>query len=209
MDYDKIKQEAKDALSGHWTEAVVAYMVIGAISLFVRIIPLIGSIGALLLSGALAVGFSRFCLNIIRSHEAKVEDAFWGFKQYERSLGASLLVLLYVFLWALLLIIPGIIKAISYSQVYFILADDENVRISEALKRSEQMMDGYKVDLIVLHLTFIGWAILCVFTCFIGFLWLGPWIQVSLAKFYLEVKSDWETRMGIYPSQSTDDVINA
>ena len=208
MDYDKIKQEARNALEGHWTEAVVAYIVVGAISLCVQIIPRIGGLVVLFLSGALSVGFSRFCLNIIRSHEAKIEDVFWGFKQYARSLGASLLALLYIFLWMLLLIIPGIIKAFSYSQIHFILADDENVGIEEALKRSEKMMDGYKMDLFVLQLSFIGWAILCLFTCFIGSLWLGPWVEVSQANFYLEVKSKWEAGMGIYPNQNAGDEIS-
>jgi uncharacterized membrane protein len=91
-------------------------------------------------------------------------------------------------LWALLLIVPGIVAAISYSMTFFILAEDSSLTPMEAINKSKQMMDGYKLKYFYLCLKFIGWALLCCLTLGIGFLWLIPYIQVSTAKFYDELK---------------------
>jgi uncharacterized membrane protein len=82
--------------------------------------PKIGGLITLLTSGALAVGYAKFGLNIAQNQEAKLDDLFWGFKQFGRSLGAMLLVGVFVILWTLALIIPGIIAAYSYSMVSYI-----------------------------------------------------------------------------------------
>ena len=96
----------------------------------------------------------------------------------------------FVFLWALLLIIPGIIAAIAYSQTFYILAEDDTIGSMDALRKSKEMMIGYKWKYFCLGLRFIGWALLCVLTLGIGFLWLSPYIQVSYAKFYEDLKTN-------------------
>jgi uncharacterized membrane protein len=62
------------------------------------------------------------------------------------------------------------------------------------LATSKKMMDGYKADLFFLQLSFIGWYLLCLLTVGIGYLWLMPWVHVSTAKFYLQVKADWDAK---------------
>jgi uncharacterized membrane protein len=193
MDNSKIKNEAKDALEGRWGVAVLACLIF-LLASGLQVIPKIGGIFALLLSGPLMVGFSRFSLNIAEGREAKPDDIFYGFKQYGRSLGAMMLMYLYIFLWALLLIIPGIIAALGYAMVPFLLADNESIGIEDALATSKKMMDGYKADLFFLQLSFIGWYLLCLLTVGIGYLWLMPWVHVSTAKFYLQVKADWDAK---------------
>lgn len=104
-------------------------------------------------------------------------------------MGAYWLMILFVVLWSLLLIIPGIIAAFSYAMVFFIIADDSSIGVSEALKKSKVMMKGYKWKYFCLSWRFLGWAILSVLSCGIGFLWLFPYMQISFAKFYEDLKA--------------------
>ena len=195
MDNSRLKTQAKTALEGRWGLAVGTYFVYLLITT-PQSVPKVGVVFALLLSGAMSVGFSRFGLNVAENADPQLNDLFFGFKQYGRSWVTMFLTGIYVILWALLLIIPGIIAAYSYSQVSFILADDENIGAEAAMAKSKQMMDGYKMDLFILHLSFIGWFLLCILTLGIGFLWLGPWAHVTMANFYLEVKANWEYKYG-------------
>ena len=98
--------------------------------------------------------------------------------------------LLFTFLWTLLLIIPGIIAVLSYSMTFYILADDNSIGAMEAIDKSKKMMDGYKWKYFCLGLRFIGWSLLCILTLGIGFLWLLPYMQVSVVKFYDDIKEN-------------------
>lgn len=95
---------------------------------------------------------------------------------------------LYVFLWSILLIIPGIIAAISYSQTFFILVDKKKISGVEALQQSKEMMQGNKWRFFCLCLRFTGWFIISILTFGIGFLWLIPYMHVSFANFYDDIK---------------------
>ena len=98
--------------------------------------------------------------------------------------------ILFIFLWMLLLIIPGIIASIAYSQTFYILAEDDTIGSMDALRKSKEMMNGYKWKYFCLVLRFVGWFLLCILTFGIGFLWLSPYIQVSYAKFYEDLKTN-------------------
>ena len=95
-------------------------------------------------------------------------------------------------LWSLLLIIPGIVAAYRYSMAFYILNDNPEMSAKAALDESKRMMAGYKGKLFCLQLSFIGWGFLCLFTLGIGYLWLTPYIQTSMAYFYQNLK---EARM--------------
>jgi uncharacterized membrane protein len=97
----------------------------------------------------------------------------------------------FILLWMLLLIIPGIIAALSYSMTFYIIADDETMDAMEAIDKSKAMMDGYKWKYFCLALRFVGWALLCILTLGIGFFWLMPYMQVTNAKFYEDVKANY------------------
>ena len=101
---------------------------------------------------------------------------------------------LFTFLWALLLIVPGIIKSFSYAMTPFILIDNPELTANEAIDRSRAMMRGHKFDLFWLLLSFIGWFILCMLTLGIGFFWLIPYTYTSVAGFYKDVKAEYESR---------------
>ena len=96
--------------------------------------------------------------------------------------------MLKVFLWSLLLVVPGIIKGYAYSQAFYLLNDNKKLGYKEALEESEKMMDGHKWELFVLQLSFIGWSLLAVLTCGIGFLWLTPYMNTTLANYYEDLK---------------------
>ncbi|MPN61797.1 hypothetical protein SDC9_209541 [bioreactor metagenome] len=91
---------------------------------------------------------------------------------------------IFVILWSLLLIVPGIIAAIRYSMCFYILADNPDIGIMEALNESKRMMRGNKWKYFCLNLSFIGWGLLCICTVGIGFLWLTPYVETSVIAFY-------------------------
>lgn len=188
-----LMQMARTSLEGKWGLAVLGFFYMLAVSigasLLSEIDPLL-EIVSLILAGPIGLGAAIFSLRISRGQEAKSNDIFEGFNNFKTSLGAYLLMILFIILWALLLIIPGIIAAFSYSMTFFIIADDPSIAPMEAIDKSKAMMKGNKWKYFVLNLRFLGWAILSVLTFGIGFLWLIPYIQVTIAKFYDDIKQD-------------------
>jgi uncharacterized membrane protein len=126
-------------------------------------------------------------LALSRGQEARLPQIFEGFQKFGVALGAYLLMMLFVFLWALLLIIPGIIAAYAYSQTFYIIAEEPGIGPLQAIRKSKEMMRGNKGKLFCLNLRFIGWALLCLLTLGIGFLLLAPYMMISFAKFYDDV----------------------
>lgn len=97
-----------------------------------------------------------------------------------------------VFLYYLLLIVPGIIKTISYSLVPYILVDDPNMSSGDVLDLSAKMMNGHKMDYFKLGLSFIGWHLLAALTLGILEIWIAPYQATAMTKFLSEVKSEYE-----------------
>ena len=96
---------------------------------------------------------------------------------------------MYTFLWSLLLIVPGIIAALRYAMTPFIMAEHPELTASEGIQRSKELMEGHKMDLFILELTFLGWDILCALTLNIGNLALNPYKNAALAVFYRNITS--------------------
>jgi uncharacterized membrane protein len=187
-----LMQRARASLSGKWGLAVGTFFVYMLIVILVSKIPKVGGLATLLITGPLVLGMTIFSLSLSRNTGAKFEQMFEGFKKFGTALATYLLMLIFIILWSILLIVPGIIAALSYSQTFFILADDGSVGGREAIRRSKKMMDGYKWKYFCLQLRFLGWALLSILTLGIGFLWLLPYIQVSQAKFYDDLNSSPE-----------------
>ncbi|MDB5257858.1 MAG: hypothetical protein JWM14_2553 [Chitinophagaceae bacterium] len=188
--YETLKQNALDSLKGNWGLAIGAIVVHFLVVIPLQVIPFVGSILGLVIGGPFAVGAATFNLNLSKNNNPKIADIFSGFNNFVPALATYLLMLLYVFLWALLLVIPGIIAAFSYSQVFFILSEEPHLSASEVLKKSKQMMDGHKARYFVLGLTFFGWFLLCLLTVGIGFLWLIPYYQLTMTKFYENLRGE-------------------
>ncbi len=189
---------ARASLSNRWGGAVIMTLVYEAIMFVVSCLDFVnkdlhlGAIAVLLLL-PMAYGFMvAFLDNIRENKEYKVGQIFVGFNDYTRILGTLLLKSLYTFLWYLLLIIPGVIKQYSYAMTDYILRDHPELKNNAAIERSMAMMKGHKFDLFYLHLTFIGWALLCIVTLGIGLLWLYPYMLSAQAHFYEERKAEFE-----------------
>jgi uncharacterized membrane protein len=148
----------------------------------------IGGMASLILGGPFALSLAIFFLTLTRGGNAGMELLFAGFRNFGNALAAYILIGIFVFLWALLLIIPGIIAALAYSQTYYLLAEDKGLGPLEAMRKSKEMMRGHKGRLFCLGLGFIGWILLCLLTCGIGFLWLGPYMATSFARFYDDLR---------------------
>lgn len=149
-------------------------------------------LGLILLTLPLGYGYAVSFLNHRRGTRTDIDQLFAGYKQFGRIFVAQLLNNIYCFLWSLLLIIPGIVKWFSYALMPYILADNPEMSGEQAICRSMAMMQGNKFRLFLLWLSFIGWAILAILTCGIGFLWLSPYVSATMAAFYEDVKADFE-----------------
>lgn len=141
----------------------------------------------LLLAGPLAYGV----INVIKTNYdgicPEVEMLFSGFKYFAKLLILNLLITVYVFLWTLLLIVPGIIKAYSYSMAYYVFFDNPNLSAKECLKRSEEMTKGYKMELFKLQFSYIGWILLSILTLGILMYWVEPKMKTAEYEYYLIV----------------------
>lgn len=146
----------------------------------------------------LQVGFINAFRKLLVKLDTNIIGNTFDFSNYWRKVGGMVWMSLLTFFWSLLFIIPGIVKAFSYAMTPFILDEYPELTPVEAIHRSRMMMKGHKFDLFWLYLSFIGWAILCLFTCGIGFLWLAPYVQTAEAAFYEEVKAEYDINGGLY-----------
>ena len=154
---------------------------------------LISSIVLLLvfyLSASIQVGISLFCLDIYNGKGINFSTLFGSFSTL-KPLAITILLTLIIGVGFILLIIPGIILGLMYSQAYYILAEEPNIAVLEALKKSEKMMKGKKMQLFMLTLRAMLYFILGVFTLFIWWIWLVPRYSVAFAGFYEELKKDF------------------
>lgn len=190
----ELRAAARESLSGNWTYPVLATLIYLAISITCNFIPYVSFLIAIFFIKPLAYGLAITMLKFFRGEkEYVVENMFSIFSDYPRILGTILLQFVYIFLWSLLLLIPGLIKMYSYAMTYYILHDNPEIGAEEAICRSMKMMDGHKWRLFCLHLSFIGWWLLCILTLGIGTLWLAPYSQNSTAAFYEDLKNQFDS----------------
>ena len=182
----ELRAEARVALTDKWVMGAVTTIVFGAVSGAASYIPVVGTI---LVALPMMYGYSIVMLSVMRGGEMNIGGLFDGFNDFGRIVGTKLLQAIYTFLWTLLLVIPGIIKNYSYAMTDFILKDQPELANNAAIEKSMAMMDGNKMKLFLLDLSFIGWAILCLFTFGIGFLFLQPYVQSAHAAFYEDLKA--------------------
>ncbi|MFA6257370.1 MAG: DUF975 family protein [Candidatus Paceibacterota bacterium] len=182
-----LMKQARETLSDKWGLAVGITTIYMVITIVVGSPKDIGPVLQAIIEGPLQFGLAIFSLSLVRGKGVSISQLFEGFNDFIRILVAYLLMGLFVLLWALLLIVPGIIAALAYSQTFFILVDDKSISARDALRKSKSMMYGHKKKLFYLGLRFFGWFLLGVLSLGIGFLWILPYFYVTMAKFYEEV----------------------
>ena len=188
-DNKELMRRARESLSGKWGVCIGASFIFQAIMSVVQFIPGLGNFAGLIISGPFALGMAILFLSVARKNQTTIGQIFEGFNNFVTALVANLLMALFIILWSLLLVIPGIIATYSYAMTFFIIADNPGIKASEAIKRSKAMMMGRKWKLFCLLFRFFGWALLCILTCGIGFFWLVPYMQTSIAHFYEDAKA--------------------
>lgn len=163
----------------------------------------VGAVAVLLLSGPLMLGFTMVCLAVSRRQGASLPKLFEGFSRFGDSLVLFLLMDIFIFLWSLLLVIPGIIKMYSYSMSWFVLHDRPDLTGNEARKRSMYLMRGHKWRLFCLDFSFLGWYLLSALTLGILAFWVTPYHMTARAEFYQELLGEEQkTQQQITNSQA-------
>ena len=157
------------------------------------------SLAALILGGVVELGYARFLLKQHDRRELQFSDLFSQFDRFGTGFAQKFLRILFTTLWALLFVIPGIVKSLSYAMTPFILEEHPEMTASEAIKASMKLMDGHKMDLFILGLTFIGWQILACLTMGIGFLFLNPYMNAAYAAFYRDISRRQEAGSYVPP----------
>jgi uncharacterized membrane protein len=161
---------------------VLAGAIVGVVLVGIAVL-----IGWIILSSVVYTGYCRFNLQLIDREEASINTMFSYFPHWKTVTIAHLLQGLYIFLWSLLFVIPGIVASFSYAMTGYILAEHPELSASEAIERSKEMMEGNRWRLFCLEISFLGWGLLAALTLGIGNLWLRPYVQASYAAFYREV----------------------
>ena len=191
MDRISIKTRAKEQIKNKIFQLLAIYLVIIAASCLISIIfGVFASIVSIIISGPIMLSLVTVYLGIVKkSRTPDVEDIIIGFKdnQFGRSLITYLRYKIFTLLWTLLLIIPGIIKSISYSQMFYLIAEDKKLEPGEAQKKSMEMMEGHKADYFVLILSFIPWFLLCVITFGLAAIYVVPYYQATMAEFHVRL----------------------
>ncbi|MDB4867577.1 MAG: rane protein [Cohnella sp.] len=189
----EIRARARESLQGMWGRSAGQYLLftlifsvpLGLISIWNRYV---GQIVDLLVSGVLSYGLYSYFLSVARGQKPSFSVFFGGFNRYVSVFLLYLLTAIFTALWSILLIVPGIIAMIRYSQAYYILHDHPDISPLEAIRRSKAMMAGHKWQLFVLALSFIGWILLVMITVGIAILWVNPYLMTAFAHFHQELK---------------------
>ena len=215
----ELRAQARERLEGQWGTFVLMTFLMLVIQTILQIPGYIGSLLEILspenvlaslsfsnisnILSLLALPLSwGLTVSLLRNHREEsvdLENLFDGFRggRYTRVFCALFLVNLFTFLWALLLIIPGIIKAFSYALTPYIIMDEPELTARQAITRSCEIMEGRRWKLFCLSLSFIGWGILSLLTFGIGFLWLVPYMNASVAAFYEDARAEYEAENSI------------
>ncbi len=177
-----IRKIARDALRGHWKEVFIGVLIYSVLTDYISaildfIFPMyrtieiygqqltinqsfVGSLYTTVLVGAFAYGLALFMLTFFRTKKTNNTLLFEGFSMPVKTIGLQIVIVIRVFLWTLLFIVPGIIATFRYSMAFYILADHPEYSINQCIEESKARMNGNKGALFVLYLSFIGWSIL-------------------------------------------------
>ena len=215
----ELKENAKNSLKGKWGQAILVLIIFGIISAIVSSIGLMGKgvnlndpqvveaildgtysiispaqiISALLtilVTSFFTLGSVSFYMKVSRNEEVTYKELFSKTNLWLLYIGVSIMTSIFVGLWSLLLVIPGIIATYKYSMVNYIMVDNPDIGVFEAIRKSKEMMYGHKLDYFILQLSFIGWAILAVFPFGILMLYVAPYMNVTCANFYYSIKDE-------------------
>ena len=191
----EIKQKAKQQLgsnifSNKWLMALLVLLIVSIASgIAGSVVP---ALGAILITGPLTYAVAYIFLKQARDNEPmSLEHLLKGFSDcFADSFLIGLMTAIFTALWSLLFVIPGIVKAFSYSMAYYIKCDHPEYNWRQCINESTRIMNGHKMELFIQHLSFIGWYIVGSFVLGVGVLWVAPYHQAATTHFYLSIKDN-------------------
>ncbi len=203
MERAELKKWAKEKIKGHIWEILIPIIVAGILSSLTIGQKVTFDEGTLHFDGGVSlglffyfvqVGLALFMVKFVNGEKGEFKDLFYYTKDYVRIFLTGLLETIFVFLWTLLLIVPGIIKGFAYSLVTLLLADEKYIDLGsrDILKKSEEMMRGHKMELFVFELSYIGWHFLAIFTLGLLEIWIVPYYTTAKYKFLDNIKKSNE-----------------
>ena len=179
-----LMRRAKEQLSGKWVNVAIGsliYIVLMGLASSTSVLELI-------IYGPLTFGFYLYIACNVDTNVNNFNLIYKGFERFVDTLVAGLLMSLAIGVGTLLLIVPGIIVACGFAMTFFIMVDNPNISGTDALSESWNMMRGHKWDYFCLMLRFFGWALLCIITCGVGFIFLQPYVITTSQNFYRKLR---------------------
>ncbi len=194
IDRVEIKSMAKEQIKGNIGILFLIALIIAVISfvssIILGFIPVIGTAGSICISAGFSLSTIIIYLNLTFGAKPSLDYIAYGFNDLWSAVKVSFFTGLFTVLWSMLFIIPGIIKAISYSQAMYILAENKGMPALEAISKSKEMMKGHKMEYFVLGLSFLGWTYLGIFTLGIAYIWVIPYMNATYANYYNKLKGN-------------------
>ncbi len=200
--YD-FRMTARDSLRGHWAPVIgvsfLAFLAGAEITMSTGFVYTLLNIAdesiwvfainiiRLVLGSLVSLGLIQYNLNLIDKKPAYWKQLFCHTSIWGKAIWLQVRTGIFILLWTLLLIIPGVIKSYSYSMAGFIMSENPEISAKGAMEMSMKMMNGNKFRLFCLRLSFIGWFILGILTLGIGLLWIIPYMNAATAAFYDDV----------------------
>ena len=180
----ELKAMAKDQLKGN----------IGIMFLCMLLVAVITGvsgftfIGPIILGPLFVISLTRIYLRLTEGTKPEIKDIFSGVDVIWKSIWLSILIGIFTALWSMLLFIPGLIKALSYSMSMYILADNPGMTAREALNESKRITKGHKMELFVLMISFILWFMLGSITFGIAYIYVVPYLNTTIANYYKTIR---------------------
>lgn len=199
-DYRRIAVEKTQPFVGKLAIIYLVLLVITAVCGGLSTVG-IGEIAILAINGPISFGCIFICKKLFDKQEPEIQDLFEGFKRFVEAFLVSLLKNIFITLWSLLFIIPGIVKSYSYAMSEYIAYDNPGMAPDVAITESRKLMNGHKWELFCLDFSYIGWLILCSLTFGILTLWVGPRMMAAKYAFYLHITGKDETPVIDYTAE--------
>ena len=137
------------------------------------------------------VGFSLFVMNSVRRSQPALGNLLDGFGMFPRVLFLIILQIVLIFLWSLLLVIPGIIAAYRYSFAVYVMIDHPEMSAMDCLRESKRLTTGYKRQLFLLDLSFIFWFLLTMIPVvgYIAQVYVTPYMESAKVLYYEQIRA--------------------
>ena len=181
----EIKLLGKKNMKVQWGASLLAIILHAVLLACGNVIPVLGAIA---IAGSPEFGLTYVFYDASKGEKINCWDLFKGFEiDFGETFLAAILMGIYTFLWTLLFIVPGIIKAYSYSMTYYLMVREPNLGASEAITKSREYMKGNKARLFLLDLSFIGWDILVGLTAGLLAVYVAPWQKHAKMVFFNDI----------------------